>query len=187
MRWCLTDALESLQFVDPSMLTDKILGPFFEATAGGSQPPEAVKDQQYRYDQLAYLAGRVASRDQRVLAFLDNCVSKWTRVSLKGRAIKAVSAIYTASDGARFDQYKHCFERLASGDLSVVPLTQPLDPADATYLQLCALEALGTMGDLASLAFLREQPRNWTDDLQAQFFVTSEEIYLRNTPLNSGA
>jgi len=162
-------------------VNQKVLLPFFAEAGGGSLPPEVMKKRQYRYDQLAYLAGQIRSREEKVLQFLDNCVLKWLRVSLKGRAIKAIASIYKPADGARFLQYKQLFQQLAAGDLSGIPLTQPVDPGDSIYLQFSALEALCEMGDLATLAFLREKRQVWPAELDRQFFLTSEEIYWRTS------
>jgi hypothetical protein len=176
-RWCITDTLKLL---DPAFVNRKILVPFFDESS--SLPPEVLKKRQYRYDQLAYLAGRIRSREQEVLAFLDDCLFKWVRVSLKGRAIRAIAAIYTPSDGDAFQHHKQCFEQIATGDFTSIPLTQPVPAADTLYLQVSALEALSDIGDTASLEFIRARRKNWPAEVERQFFVTSEEIYWRMMP-----
>ena len=176
-RWSITD---TLKLIDPAMVNKQVLLPFFDESGEGSLPPELFKKRQYRYDQLAYLAGQIKSREAKILEFLDNCIFKWTRVSLKGRAIRAIAAIYTRADGPRFDHYKQCLEQLAAGDLSGIALTQPVIPEDALHLQISALEALCVIGDRASLDFLRSRRQNWPAEAERQFFVTSEEIYWRN-------
>ena len=175
-RWCITD---TLKLIDPTVVNEKVLIPFCDE-AGAGLPPEVLKKRQYRYDQLAYLAGLIKSREDKVLQFLDQCVFKRLSVSLKGRAIRAIASIYTPGDGAAFLKYKSCFEQIASGDFSSIPLTQPVDPGDTLYLQLSALEALCDMGDSASLQFLREKRQKWPAEIDRQFFLTSEEIYWRS-------
>ena len=69
-RWCITD---TLRLVDPLIVNQRVLLPFLAE----SLPSELMKKRQYRYDQLAYLAGQIRSREEKVLEFLDNCVLKW--------------------------------------------------------------------------------------------------------------
>lgn len=176
-RWSITD---TLKLIDPAEVNKKVLLPFFDESGEGSLPPDVFKKRQYRYDQLAYLAGQIKSREDKVLQFLDNCLFKWARVSLKGRAIRAIAAVYTRADGDRFTHYKQCFEQIAGSDFSSIALSQPVAPEDALYLQISALEALSVMGDNASIEYLRARRSDWPAEAEKQFFVTSEEIYWRN-------
>lgn len=168
-RWCITD---TLKLIDPAMVNAQVLHPFLD-------DDHLIPKRHYRYDQLAYLAGKVKSRDPLVLRFLDNCVMKWHKVSLKGRAIQAISEIYAPADTEQFARYKSLFERLASGDLAGVALKEPVEPGDSLYIQRTALEALSQMGDASTLEFLRSRRQNWPVEVDRQFFLTSEEIYWR--------
>ncbi len=178
-RWCITD---TLKLIDPALVNAQVLHPFLD-------DEHLISKRHYRYDQLAYLAGKIKSRDPLVLQFLNNCIKKWHRVSLKGRAIQAIADIYTPADTEEFSRYKTLFEKLAAGDFSGVALKHPVEPGDALYIQRTALEALAQMGDSSTLDFLRSRRQNWPVEVDRQFFLTSEEIYWRlsNTAPAGGA
>ncbi len=161
-HWSVTAALEKL---DPAIVNQEILDVVHPAHG-----PD------YRYDQCAYLAGRIASRDPEVRGFLYRCLAEWTRVSLKGRAIVALSLVLKPADRA-FPALKQMFERIAAGDFFDMPLIRPLCRADDLYLRVSALEALGAMGDAATLDFFRRLRQHWPPEIERQLYLTSEDIY----------
>lgn len=176
-RWAVTDALTLL---DPAEVTRRAILPLLDPEAAEREgiDPRAWKRRADWYERLAYLIGKLRVQSPVTRAFLQRCLDKFTGIWLKGMAIQALGWMYDRS-------YRDLFERIAGGDFSGIAMRKDFSEEDAGYVRRKAMQALATIGDQDTLAYLRANRTEWSAELERAFYWTSEDIYWRLSLGNS--
>lgn len=170
-RWAIADVMTRM---DPDKVVQRAVLPFLVegAVERGELEERAWKQRAHRYDCLAYLIGKTNARDPAARHFLDRCLTEFTGVSVKARAIQSLGWM-NVSD------CKDLFEGVATGDLKKLNLSARAKPEDRRYLRAKAIGALATLGDENTLERLRKQRRDWHPELEQALYWTTEEISWR--------
>ncbi|MGD9317670.1 MAG: hypothetical protein PVG56_12590, partial [Anaerolineae bacterium] len=172
--WAVTYALAML---DLPNIRDAVFLPFFE------RERELFVTEEQRllhYKCMAYLIGLERWQEQKAYDFLEeDC--------LKGARKARLAAVAIQSLGSLADRrYKPLLDMMALGDFTGILPHVEAPPDSFAYLQRKAIDALSKVGDLESVALLREHRRveamgsgSWDPELERALYRTSEEIFWR--------
>lgn len=166
--WVITQALALL---DTTAITKSIILHMLQDPAFIESRHQAEVVQRDKC--LAYLIGRIRSREKLARIFLINrCLKESSDVRLWATAIEALGLLADKRD-------KSLLETIAIGQTGEINATFSFLKPHQQYVQNKAITALSALGDLDTLAKLRQHRINWQPALRRAFYSTSEEIYWR--------
>jgi HEAT repeat protein len=168
-----SNAATALTLLDPAIVTQEIILPFFSAEDGKQQLNPITRDNPDQwYAHLAYLIGKIRPQDGRARTFLYRCLNEFPDVTLKGIAMQAIGELYDTAATRRFTD-------IALEDFSTLNLREHPLPDERRYLQHKALDALFYIGDAETLRRLQQRPSSWSLELENAFYRTIERIRSR--------
>jgi HEAT repeat protein len=172
--WAVTYALAML---DLPIVRDAVFLPFFE------RERELFVDNEQRllhYKCMGYLIGLLRWQEQKAYDFLvGSCLKDARKARLAAVAIQALGSLADR-------RYKPLLDMIALGNFTGILPHVDAPSSSFAYLQRKAIDALGKVGDLESVALLREHRRieemgsgGWDPALERALYRTSEEIFWR--------
>lgn len=164
----------ALTLFDPSTVMERVILPFLDKELAQQRSIYAAPDasNEMWYPHMAYLIGKIRTRDSRARAFLYRCLNEIPAVELKGTAIQSIGWLYDTAAKSRITG-------IALGDFGSLHLPTPPTETEATYLQGKALDALYYIGDAETVEPLQERATGWTPELEIAFYRTVERILSR--------
>ncbi len=189
-RWAVTDALG---VIDADLVTERVILPFLDVEAARQVglATEMWNRRAVQYERLAYLIGKIRTRHPLALHFLtEGCLKTYRMVAVKGKAIQSLGWLTDRSQ-------KWLFEQIAMGNLETDRVreqfalseevaedgtrTLRVSDDDRRYLRRKAMEALARIGDEETVKVLRRNRAEWGPELLQTFYLTSEEIFARQS------
>jgi HEAT repeat protein len=168
-----SNAATALTLLDPDIVTQEVILPFFGTEEGEQQLNPITRDNPDQwYAHLAYLIGKVRPQDGRARAFLYRCLNEFPDVTLKGIAMQAIGELYDTAATRRFTD-------IVLEDFSTLNLRERPLPDERRYLQQKALDALFYIGDAETLRRLQQRSSSWSLELENAFYRTIERIRSR--------
>jgi len=168
-----SNAATALTLLDPTIVTQEVIVPFFSAEDGKQRLNPITRDNADQwYAHLAYLIGKVRPQDERARAFIYRCLNEFPDITLKGIAMQAIGELYDTAATRRFTD-------IALEDFATLNLRERPMPDERRYLQHKALDALFYIGDAETLRRLQQRPSSWSLELENAFYRTIERIRSR--------
>ena len=175
--WAVTYALA---IIDLPMVKVAVIDPFLKLEAE-PKPSAGGEDRIRRRKCMAYLIGLLRWQEDEAYEFLVNRCLKGTD-DIKPAAV----AIFALGRLAN-EEYRDLLIAIAAGEFEKVLPNLPTDNLkDLAYLQRTAVTALSAVGDLSTVATLRERCKSLAPDdsgldpnLEEALYRTSEEIFWR--------
>jgi hypothetical protein len=175
--WAVTYALA---IIDLPMVKEVVIDPFLKREAE-PKPSAGERDRIRRRKCMAYLIGLLRWQEPEAYEFLEKrCLKGTEDIKLAAVAIFALGRLASEQD-------RDLLIKIAAGEFEQVLPNLPTDNLkDLAYLQRTAVTALSGVGDLSTVATLRESCKSRAPDdsgldprLEEALYRTSEEIYWR--------